>query len=124
MSRDDRRTVFQKPKPAAGEKLRTILARIHHFQEKELILCRGRLQPLEYKGKRVLIFPDYTSEVMSQRNAFRDAMQNLRKKGIKFMLRYPARLQIQHQVAGAPTVFEDPMEAAWFVERCGENSGD
>ncbi len=33
------------------EKPRTILARIHHFQEKELILRRGRLQPLEYKGK-------------------------------------------------------------------------
>ncbi len=60
---------------------------------------------------------------MSQRNAFWDVMQSLRKKGIKFTLRYPARLQIQHQSAGAPTVFEDPMEAAWFVEGCGENSG-
>ncbi|KAL1266063.1 hypothetical protein QQF64_004090 [Cirrhinus molitorella] len=49
------------PKPAVGEKPRTILARIHHFQEKELILRRGRMQPLEYKGKRVLIFPDYTT---------------------------------------------------------------
>ncbi len=100
------------PKPAASEKPCTILARIHHFQEKELILRRGRLQPLEYKGKRVLIFPDYTSEVMSQRNAFRDVKQSLCKKGIKFNLRYPARLQIQHQVTGTPTVFEDPTIAA------------
>lgn len=36
------------PKPPAGAKPRTILARIHHFQEKELILCRGRQQPMEY----------------------------------------------------------------------------
>lgn len=42
-----------------------ILARIHHFQEKELILCRGRLQQLEYKRKRVLIFPDYASKVIT-----------------------------------------------------------
>lgn len=46
-------------------------------------------------------------------------MQNLHKKGIKFMLQYPARLQIQHQVVGAPTVFKDPMEAALFMEWCG-----
>lgn len=109
------------PKPAVGEKPHTILARIHHFQEKELILHFGRLQPLEYKGKRVLIFPDYTTEVMSQLNAFRDVMQTMRKKGIKFMLRYPARLQIHQHGAEAPTVFEDPTEAAWFVERCGMN---
>ncbi|KAL0151786.1 hypothetical protein M9458_052937, partial [Cirrhinus mrigala] len=104
------------PKPAVGENPRTILVHIHNFQEKELILRCGRLQQLEYKGKRVLIFPDYTSEVMSQRNAFRDVMQNLRKKGIKFMLQYLARLQIQHQALGAPTVFEDSTKAARIQE--------
>lgn len=112
------------PKPAAGEKPRTILARIHHFQVKELILRRGRMQPLEYKGKRVLIFPDYTAEVMSQRNAFRDVMQTLRKKGIKFTLRYPARLQIHQHGERPPTVFDDPEKAARFVEKCGENPGE
>lgn len=112
------------PKPAAGERPRTILARIHHFQVKELILRRGRMQPLEYKGKRVLIFPDYTAEVMTQRNAFRDVMQALRKKGIKFTLRYPARLQIHQHGERPPTVFDDPEKAARFVEKCGENSAE
>ncbi|MGL4992427.1 MAG: hypothetical protein ACRC57_14905, partial [Sarcina sp.] len=112
------------PKPPVGEKPRTILARIHHFQEKELILRRGRMQPLEYKGRRVFIFPDYTTEVMSQRNAFRDVMQSLRKKGIKFTLRYPARLQIHQHGAEAPTVFKDPTEAARFAERYGGSSGE
>lgn len=79
---------------------------------------------MKYKETRVLIFPDYTSEVMSHRNAFREVMQNPRKKGIKFMLRYPARLQIQHQEGGAPTIFIDPTEAARFMERYGGNSGD
>lgn len=62
------------PKPANGAKPRTILARIHHFQEKELILCLGRQQSMEHKGGKVLIFPDYTSEVMAQRRAFRKVL--------------------------------------------------
>lgn len=49
------------PKPAARAKPRTILARIHHFQDKELILRLVKQQPL-YKGSKVLIFLDYTSE--------------------------------------------------------------
>uniref|UniRef100_A0A087XKJ2 L1 transposable element RRM domain-containing protein n=1 Tax=Poecilia formosa TaxID=48698 RepID=A0A087XKJ2_POEFO len=81
------------PKPAACEKPRTIIARIHQFQSKEQILRLARTQPMEYKGNKVLIFPDYTSEVMSQRRAFRNAMQAL----IKFQLRYPARLLVQWQ---------------------------
>lgn len=47
---------------------------------------------MEYKGGKVLIFPDYTSEVMAQRCAFREVQQALRDEGIKHTLRYPARL--------------------------------
>ena len=38
------------PKPATGARPRTILARIHHFQEKELILRLGRQQSMEHRG--------------------------------------------------------------------------
>lgn len=99
------------PKPAAGEKPRTIIARIHHFQSKEQILRPARTQPLEYKGNKVLIFPDYTSKVMSQRRAFRNVMQALRKDGIKFQLRYPAQLQLQWQDDNTAEVFNDPDQA-------------
>jgi len=78
------------PKPAAGARPRTILARIHHFQEKEMILRLGRQQSMEYKGDKVLVFPDYTSEVMAQRRAFREVQQALRNDGKKHTLRYPA----------------------------------
>ncbi|XP_039457111.1 serine protease FAM111A-like [Oreochromis aureus] len=79
---------------AAGEKPRTIIAGIHHFQTKELILRLARMKKMEYKGNKVLIFPDYTSEVMSQRHSFRNVMQVLREDGIKFQLRYPAKLRV------------------------------
>lgn len=112
------------PKPAAGAKPRIILARIHHFQDKELILCRGRQQPLEYKGSKVLIFPDYTSEVMAQRRAFRDVMQALRDRGVKHTLRYPTRLHVYSWDGEAPTIFADPDEAARSLARSNIREGE
>ena len=68
------------PKPTIGAIPHTILTRIHHFQEKELILRLGRQQSMEYK---ILIFPDYTSEVMAQHCAFREGLQALHDRGKK-----------------------------------------
>lgn len=99
------------PKPPAGGKPRTIMAHIHHFQVKELILRLSRMQPMEYKGNKVLIFPDYTNEVMAQRRAFRDVMQALRNGGIKHHLRYPARLHVYWRNEDAPVIFNDPAAA-------------
>ncbi|XP_072097787.1 uncharacterized protein [Mobula birostris] len=82
----DRAHPSLQPKPAAGAKLRTILARIHHFQVKELILCCSRLPPMEYEGNKVFIFPDYTNELMTQCCAFQNVLQTLRDGGIKYSL--------------------------------------
>lgn len=73
--RVDRAHHSLQPKPAAGA---IICAHIHHFQVRELILRHSRQQSIEYKGHKVLIFPDYTSEVTTQHSAFRDIMQALR----------------------------------------------
>lgn len=99
------------PKPAAGAKPRTIMARIHYFQVKELILLFSRTQPMEYKGNKVLIFPDYTNEVMTKHRAFRDVMQALKNGGIKHHLRYPARLHVYWRNEDAPVIFSDPAAA-------------
>jgi hypothetical protein len=84
-SKSTGRTALQL-RPAACARPHTILARIHHFQEKELILRLCRQQSMEYKGGKVLIFPDYTSEVMAQSRAFRELQQALRDEGIKHSL--------------------------------------
>lgn len=100
------------PKSAAGGKPRTIMVRIHHFQVKEQILRLSRTQSMEYKGNKVLIFPDYTSEVMGQRRAFRDVMKSLRDGGVKHHLRYPARFHIYwDEQKNTPEVFSDPAAA-------------
>lgn len=62
-------------------------APIHNFQVKELIFYAGRMQ-----GSKVLIFPGYTSEVMTQYHTFWDVMQSLRDGWIKHTLWYPAKL--------------------------------
>lgn len=110
------------PKPTIGAKPRTILARIHHFQEKELILCLGRQQSMEYNGCKVLIFLDYTSEVMAQRRAFREVLQALRDEGIKHTLRF--KLHVYPQDGGAPRIFTDPKEAARSLRRDNVREGE
>lgn len=66
---------------------------------------------MEYKVNKVLIFPDYTSEVMSQRCSFRNVMQTLRKDGIKFQLRYLAKLRVYWKGEDVPEVFNHPAQA-------------
>ncbi|KAL1252308.1 hypothetical protein QQF64_020104 [Cirrhinus molitorella] len=45
------------------------IAKIHHDRDKDLILRLSREKfPLEYKGKQLNIFPDYTPEVTAQRS--------------------------------------------------------
>ncbi|CAM4631402.1 unnamed protein product [Leuciscus chuanchicus] len=100
------------PKSTAGGKPRTIMARIHHFQVKEQILRLSRTKSMEYKGNKILIFPDYTNEGMSQRRAFRDVMKALRDGGVKHHLRYPARLHVYwDEEENIPEVFNDPAPA-------------
>lgn len=72
---------------------------------------------MEYKGCKVLIFLDYTSEVMAQRRAFREVLQALRDEGIKHTLRYPAKLHVYLRDGEAPRIFTDPKEAARSLRR-------
>lgn len=84
------------PKPPEGSRPRMIIARVHLIQEKEKILRLGRQSSMEYEGNRILIFPDYTAEVMEQRRSFREVLRLLREKEIRHSLRFPARLHIHH----------------------------
>lgn len=114
------------PKPAEGgpgptPRPRTIIARIHHYQEKEAIIRLARQHPLKYGDHKVFIFPDYTAEVMEQRRGFRDAMAVLRELKVKHSLRFPARLYFQHN--GLQKVFTSPEEAMMFVGNLQRGTG-
>ncbi len=55
-------------RPAAGNRPRAIIARLHHLQVKELVLPLARQKaPLRFKGDSVQIYPDLTSGVMKKR---------------------------------------------------------
>jgi len=56
------RTLCEKPRE--GDLPRPILARIHFFHVRSLIVQQAReTSPLLYKGKRISVFPDYISSV-------------------------------------------------------------
>lgn len=103
------------PKPSAGQRPRTIIAKIHHDRDKDLILRLSREKfPLEYKGRRIHIFPDYTPEVTAQRRAFAPITSALRAAGVKWSLRFPAKLTISHN--GKSLSFASPEDAKKFVD--------
>nr|WPK86597.1 NLRC3-like protein 60 [Sebastes schlegelii] len=84
------------PKPTDVKRPRSIIARIHFYQEKELILRLSRQQQMIYSGQRIYVYPDYTAEVMAQRRGFREVTQALREREVKYSLCFPAKLHVQH----------------------------
>lgn len=111
----DRAHRIQQPKPPEGSRPRMMIARVHLTQDKEKIMRLGRQRSMEYEGNRILIFPDYSAEVMEQRRRFREVLQLLREKEIRHSLRFPARLHIDHE--GQVKTFNDPDEAKTFINQ-------
>lgn len=109
------------PKPSEGQRPRTIIARIHNDRDKDLILRLSRDKfPLEYKGKRIHIFPDYTPEVTARRRAFSSVTKALREAGLKWSLRFPAKLMLYYN--GRELSFESSEEAKKFVDNLSNDS--
>lgn len=111
----DRAHRVPQPKPPEGAKSRAIIARIHYFQDKERILRLRQGRQLEYQGCKVLIFPDYTAEVIEQRRSFSEVMRSLRELKVGHTLRFPAKLCISHN--GNTKMFVSPADAKLYVEK-------
>ena len=109
----DRAHRSPRPRPPEGGKPRAIFARVHFFKEKELILRLRRSKDLLYKGNKVMIFPDYTADVLRQRREFNPVMAKLRDLKVEFQLFFPAKLRITHQ--GKSGIFSKPGEAMAFI---------
>uniref|UniRef100_A0A087YRW2 L1 transposable element RRM domain-containing protein n=1 Tax=Poecilia formosa TaxID=48698 RepID=A0A087YRW2_POEFO len=104
-------------RPAEGQPPRPFVVRVTLLQERNEILRRARESyPLLYKGKRVFIFPDYSTSVAKKRASFTKVKKELHScPGIKFGLLFPAILRITLP-NGQIRKFEDPALAADFVE--------
>lgn len=52
------------PRPTEGRRPRTFIVCVHYYHEKELIPRLAREKgPLEFQGKQILIFPDYSADL-------------------------------------------------------------
>lgn len=103
--------------PADRVKPRVIIAKLHYDGDATTILRRARDRaPLMYSGKRIAIFPDYTSSVARVRAAFTDMRKELRgRKGVCYGLLYPARLRIT--VDDQDKEFVDPKRAMEYIQK-------
>lgn len=110
------RALREKPKPGAPP--RPIVARVHFFHTRSMILQRaGEASPLLYNGKRIFIFPDFTSSVAKKRAAFGPVKRSLRSiPGVKYGLFYPATLKITSP-DGTSRQFADPSLATDYIEQ-------
>ncbi|KAJ8389638.1 hypothetical protein AAFF_G00118750 [Aldrovandia affinis] len=103
------------PVPATGGRPRSFLARFHYFQEKEQVLRlareRGRL---EFQGRQVMIFPDFSAELNKRRAEYVEVKKLLREKeGVRYGLVYPARLRVSFQ--GQEKMFDTPQAVKDFI---------
>lgn len=104
-------------KPGNGERPRIIVAKLHYDGDAADILRRAKDQaPLMFNGKRIAIFPDYTTSVAKARAAFTDARRALRgRSDVRFGLLFPARLKITYK--GDSKEFKDPAKAMDYIKR-------
>ena len=105
--------------PATDGKARAIIARIHCYQVKELVLRLAREKaPLQYDGRPVYIFPDLTSATMKKRQAFRAIREKCRARAIRCGFRHPAQFMVT--VNNNTGTFATPAEAEKFLSREAE----
>lgn len=99
----------------AQSRPRSMVARLHHYPDKEKILRLARLSsPLMYNGARILIFPDFTSEVLKQRQAFNAVRKSLKEANVRHGLLFPARLIVTHN--SSKHVFDSAEKAQAFAD--------
>ncbi|KAK7925956.1 hypothetical protein WMY93_008266 [Mugilogobius chulae] len=84
------------PLPPEGGRPRPFIVCAHYYQEKERIQRVAREKGrLEFRGKQLLIFLDYSADLARRRAAFSEVKATLRKQeGVRYGLLYPARLRV------------------------------
>lgn len=89
----------------------------YYWEREEIFRKAARLSPLNLRGKRVSIFPDYIATVAKKRAAFSEAKRLFRScQGIKFGILYPAVLRVT-LLSGQEKRFGDPSEAMDYFRK-------
>lgn len=80
-----------------GARPHPVIIKLHNSRDKPRIMAALRAKPnLEYEGKKILIHQDLSTAVRERRRAFNSVCQALIDKGIRFSMRFPATLTVNH----------------------------
>lgn len=74
---------------------RTLIFNVLRYTTRQAILQAARKNPLSIDGRRIRFSPDYSNYTVKRRQAFRQAMDSARARGLDFFLLYPATLKIK-----------------------------
>lgn len=100
-------------RPTEGGRPRPFIICVHYYHENEQIQRLAREKGrLEYQGKQIFIFPDYSADLNKRRAAFNEVKKMLREKGVRYRLFYPAKLQVSFN--GETKMFDSPTAAKDF----------
>lgn len=93
---------------------RTLIFNTLRFTTRQLILRASKKSPLVMNGRSVRFSPDYSGYTVKRRQAFAQAMNTARNKGVEFFLLYPATLKVK--AAGKTEVFQSVAVAEDFIK--------
>lgn len=93
---------------------REIIARLHQFQTKELVLhLAWQNQPLSYMGTPELIYPDLTMNTLKKRQVFNSITEKCRAMKIWCGFLFPTKSIVTAD--GMTATFETPEAAKKFL---------
>lgn len=91
----------------------TLIFNTLRYTTRQLILSAAKKSPLIVNGRPVRFSPDYSGHTVKRRQAFTQAMNMARAKGVEFFLLYPATLKVK--AAGKTEVFQSAGDAEDFI---------
>ncbi|KAL2102184.1 hypothetical protein ACEWY4_001352 [Coilia grayii] len=98
------------PKPP-----RVFIVAFHNYQDKQRIVEHRRRRDMKFRGNKIFIHEDVSAELGRKQKAFKEAKALLYAKGVKFRMRYPARLKVSFQ--NSKLFFDTPEAAMEFYRQ-------
>lgn len=98
-----------------GAPPRTFIFRLLNFRDRDLALREARKIPeLRFENTKIMMFPDYSVDTQRLRRTFDHVKAQLRLKGLKYSMLFPARLRV---IDGESSrYFTSPEEASRWLD--------
>ena len=104
----------RKPSDTQPPRPRVIIARFLRFQDREKIATAARnAGKLMWNGHHIMVFPDYSKDVMERRAKFKECKRFLHDRHIPFSLVFPATMVIR--ASGGRREFTDAKTAMGYI---------